>query len=38
MLTLQRRHLAFDLDFDLSGQVALGYGGRHFGDRSHLIR
>ena len=34
---LERRHLARRLDGDRAGEVALGHGGRHFGDRAHLV-
>ena len=31
-------HLAAGVDLDRPGQVALGNGGRHFGNRAHLRR
>ena len=35
-VVLERRHFALRLDRDRAGQVALGHGGGHFGDRAHL--
>ena len=34
---LERGHLARRLDGDRAREVALGHGGRHFGDRAHLV-
>ena len=35
-VVLQRRHFALRFDRDRPRQVALGHGGRHFGDGAHL--
>ena len=37
IVVLERRHLARRLDGDRAGEVALGHGGRHVGDRAHLV-
>ena len=36
MRVLQFEDFAFDIDRDLFGQVAVGDGGGHFGDVTHL--